>query len=137
MVDALLLSLASLASTFQCCDFLVSRLTLQRLLQRQYIVTRANHGLAGYPTFKNSHGKIRPRLGGLPSLADQAPRHGRLPRLSCKCRLKKYKIIRTGRLPHLHVYRPLEGQKGGFVRIIICFRAGPLKPLATSGLWIL
>ena len=35
-------------STFQCCDFLLSPLMLQRLRQGQYIVTRADPGLAGY-----------------------------------------------------------------------------------------
>ena len=45
-VNALLLSLASLAPTFQCCGFLLSLLMLQRLHQRQYIVTRADPGLA-------------------------------------------------------------------------------------------
>ena len=40
----------------------------QRLRQRQYIVTRADPGLVGYPTFKRLHGKMRPQLGGLPGL---------------------------------------------------------------------
>ena len=53
-VNAHLLSLASLASTFQCCGFLVSLLMLQRFCQMQYIVTQANPGLAGYPTSPSS-----------------------------------------------------------------------------------
>ena len=51
-VNTLLLSLAFLASTFKCCGFLLSLLMLQRFRQRQYMVTLANPGLPGYPTFK-------------------------------------------------------------------------------------
>ena len=37
-----------------------------------------------YPTLSRLHGKMRPRLGGLPYLADRATRLGGLPHLSCK-----------------------------------------------------
>ena len=69
-VNALLVSLATVASTRQCCGLLI----LQRLRQKQYIVTRTDPGLAGYPTFKRLHGKMRPRLGGSRGLADRAIR---------------------------------------------------------------
>ena len=38
----------------------------------------------GYPTLKRLHGKICPRLRGLPGLADRATRLGGSPHLSCK-----------------------------------------------------
>ena len=41
-------------------------------------------GQAGYPTLKRLHGKIWPRLRGLPGLADRATRLGGSPHLSCK-----------------------------------------------------
>ena len=41
-------------------------------------------GLAGYPTLTRLHGKLSPRLTGLPYLADRATRPGRSPHLSCK-----------------------------------------------------
>ena len=44
--------------------------------------------VAGYPTLKRLHGKIWPRLGGLPGLADRATGLGGSPHLSCKMRLK-------------------------------------------------
>ena len=44
----------------------------------------SDHGWAGYPTLKRLHGKIWPRLGGLPGLADRATRLGGSPHLSCK-----------------------------------------------------
>lgn len=41
-INALLLPLAALASTFQCCGFLLSILMLQRLRQRQCIAQAMN-----------------------------------------------------------------------------------------------
>ena len=41
-------------------------------------------GYLGYPTLKRLNGKISPRLGGLPSLADLAARLGGSPHLSCE-----------------------------------------------------
>ena len=38
----------------------------------------------GYPTLKRLHGKIWPRLRGLPGLADRANRLGGSHHLSCK-----------------------------------------------------
>ena len=46
-INALLLLLATLASTFQCCSLLLSLLTLEDLGQRQYFVTRSDPGLVG------------------------------------------------------------------------------------------
>ena len=78
---------------------------------------------AVYPTLKRLHGKIWPRLGGLPALADRATGLGGSPHLSCKMRLK-WEIIWTGGLPHLselphlpgvphlHVNRPLSNDDG-------------------------
>ena len=40
--------------------------------------------MAGYSTLSRLHGKMRPRLTGLPYLADRATRLGGLPHLSCK-----------------------------------------------------
>ena len=39
---------------------------------------KSDPGLAGYPTLKRLHGKILPRLRGLPGLADRATRLERL-----------------------------------------------------------
>ena len=52
VVNALLLSLATLASTFQCCGLLLS---LQCLHQRHYIVTRADPGWTGCPFWYTGH----------------------------------------------------------------------------------
>ena len=41
-------------------------------------------GQADYPTLTRLHGKLSPRLTGLPYLADQATRLGGSPHLSCK-----------------------------------------------------
>ena len=41
-VDALLLSLAAFAATFQCCDFLLSPITMQSLRQRELAVQTRN-----------------------------------------------------------------------------------------------
>ena len=41
-------------------------------------------GQGGYPTLKRLHGKISPRLRGLPGLAYWATRLGGPPHLSCK-----------------------------------------------------
>ena len=41
-------------------------------------------GLVGYPTLKRLHGKILPRLRGLPGLADRTTHLGGSPHLSCK-----------------------------------------------------
>ena len=53
-------------------------------------------GKAGYPILTRLHGKLSPRLTGLPylaDLADRATRQGRSPHLSCKRDQNK---IRTG-----------------------------------------
>ena len=41
-------------------------------------------GQAGYPTLTRLHGKLSPRLTGLPYLADRVTRLGGSPYLSCK-----------------------------------------------------
>ena len=41
-------------------------------------------GWVGYPTFRRLHGKLSPRLTGLPYLADRATHLGGLTHLSCK-----------------------------------------------------
>ena len=65
---------------------------LQRLCQRQYIVTRTDPGLAGYLTFKRLHDKTRPQMGGLHGLTDRTTRLGGLPHLSCKCKTEKIRV---------------------------------------------
>ena len=54
-------------------------MTLARIQYRE-----SDPGYAGYPTLKRLHGKISPRLRGLPGLADRATRLGESPQLSCK-----------------------------------------------------
>ena len=51
---------------------------------REFDVSRIRPRLGGYPTLKRLHGKILPRLRGLPGLADRASRLGGSPHLSCK-----------------------------------------------------
>ena len=69
------LSLATLASTSQCCGFLLSLLTPQAV----YCDTSRPRPL---------HGKTRPRLGELPGLADRPTLAGRVTPLLCKQALK-------------------------------------------------
>ena len=73
----------------------------------------------GYPTLSRLHGKMRPRLTGLPYLADRATRLGGLPHVSCEHDQIKMRDYMRGGLPHvdglphlpgvprLHVNRPL------------------------------
>ena len=81
-VNALLLSLASPGSTLQWCGFFFLPLLmhLQRLHQRQYIVTQADPGLVDYPTFKRLHDKMRRGEGG------------EIPHLPCKCEVEKWTV---------------------------------------------
>ena len=44
----------------------------------------AMNSQAGHPTLRRLHGKLSPRLTGLPYLADRATRLGGSPHLSCK-----------------------------------------------------
>ena len=74
---------------------------------------------------KRLHGKILPRLSGLPGLADRATRLGGSPNLSCKrdqIKMRDYMDRRVtppkrvtsptwGPLLHLHVNRPSEGRE--------------------------
>ena len=55
-------------------------------------------GQAGYPTLKRLHGKIWPRLRGLPGLADWATRLGGSPHLSCtrdQIKMRDYRQDKT------------------------------------------
>ena len=62
--------------------------------------------LGRLPHLEMLHGKLSPRLTGLPYLADQATCLGRSPHLSHLGRLPH-----LPRVPHLHVNRPLESQR--------------------------
>ena len=89
-VDALLLLLASLALTFQCCGFLLPFFMLQHLHQRKYIVTRSDPGLASYPgdlqafPLQNETPDGRVTKSARPGI-----RLSGLPYLSCKCDTEK------------------------------------------------
>ena len=73
--------------------------------------------LAGSPTFRRLHGKLSPRLTGLPYLADRATHLGGLPHLSCKRGQDKMRdymerwvtpprgLPHPPGVPHLHVNR--------------------------------
>ena len=111
----------------QCCGcLLLPLIMMQSHRQSEFCANLMYHesdpGQAGYPTLKRLHGKIWPRLRGLPGLADRATRRGGSPHLSCRRDHLKWEIIWTGRLPHLsrllhlpgvphfHVDRPLTSQ---------------------------
>ena len=51
---------------------------------REFDVSRIGPRLGGLPHLERLHGKIWPRLRGLPGLADRATRLGGSPHLSCK-----------------------------------------------------
>ena len=71
-------------------------------------VTR--HCCKCYPTLSRLHGKMRPRLTGLPYLADRATRLGGLPHLSCKhdeIKMRDYMERRV--TPHRRVTSPTWG----------------------------
>ena len=51
---------------------------------REFDVSRIRPRLGGLPHLERLHGKIWPRLRGLPGLADRATRLGGSPHLSCK-----------------------------------------------------
>ena len=80
-INALLVSIASLASTFHCCGFLLTLLMRQRrrVCQRQNIVTQTDLGLVGYPTIKRLHDKMADRAtchSGLTHLCKNAKMQG-------------------------------------------------------------
>ena len=52
--------------------------------QSEFDVSRIRRRLGGYPTLKHLHGKICPRLRGLPGLADRATYLSGSPHLSGK-----------------------------------------------------
>ena len=81
---------------------------------REFDVSRIRPRVGRYPTLKRLHGKIWPRLRGLPGLADRATRLSGSSHLSCK----RDQIWSSGLphlsglpdlhgVPHLHVNRPL------------------------------
>ena len=55
-----------------------------KLILREFDVFRIRPRLGGLPLLETLHGKIWPRLRGLPGLADRATRLGGSPHLSCK-----------------------------------------------------
>ena len=77
-INALLHSLAAVAATFSAVAFYqLPLIIMQSHRQSEFRANLMYHesdpGQAGYPTLKRSHGKIWPRLRGLPGLAVQAP----------------------------------------------------------------
>ena len=78
----------------------------------------AMNSQAGHPTLRRLHGKLSPRLTGLPYLADRATRLGGSPHLSCKRDQDKIRNSMNKRVtpprrvtsptwgPHLHVNIP-------------------------------
>jgi len=70
----------------------VTKKVLSKTVEREVPTKNALHRTAGYPTLSRLHGKMRPRLTGLPYLADRAPHLGGLPHLPG--------------VPHLHVNGP-------------------------------
>ena len=54
-------------------------------MQNEFDVSRIRPQLGGLSHLERLHGKIWPRLGGLPGLADRANRIVGSPHLSCKC----------------------------------------------------
>ena len=66
--------------------------------------------LAGSPTFRRLHGKLSPRLTGLPYLADRETRLGGSPHLSCKRDQNKLRIYKDRRVtPPTRVTSPTQG----------------------------
>ena len=63
-VDALLLSLAAFAATFQCCDFLLSPTTMQSLRQRQLAVQTRNFLYPGAGRFTTHWNFCMAKLDG-------------------------------------------------------------------------
>ena len=64
-------------------------------LPPKWILRESDPGKASYPTLKRLHGKIWPRLRGLPGLANRATRLGGSSHLSCKRDQIEWVIIWT------------------------------------------
>ena len=86
---------------------------------REFDVSRIGPRLGRLPHLKRLHGKIWPRLRGLPGLADRATRLGGSPHLSCKrdqIKMREYidwRLTPPGLphlpgVPHIHVNRPSD-----------------------------
>ena len=98
-INPLLHSLAALAATSSAVAFyLLPLITMQSHRQSEFDVWRIRPRKASYPTLKRLHGKILPRLRGLPGLPDQATRLGWSPHLSCKRDQIKIKDYLDGRV---------------------------------------
>ena len=114
-INALLHSLVALAATRQCNSFLLLTLIImQRHRESEFCANLMYHesdpGQAGYPTLKRLHGKIWPRLRGLPGLADRATHLGGSPHLSCKRdQFKKRDYMDRWVTPHKRATSPSWG----------------------------
>ena len=62
-VNAFLLSLATLASTFQSSGFFIITFNATKPPPKELYWDTSRPRVGGYPTFKRLHGKMRPRTG--------------------------------------------------------------------------
>ena len=72
--------------TFQTVNILHSLCGMYKVLKHTCFAFElfAMNATPAYPTLRRLHGKLSPRLTGLPYLADRATRLGGSPHLSCK-----------------------------------------------------